>query len=87
MDRNPPPTWIGRSEGRDSAQETGGGDAVEGAVEIDEVEARRTFVRIAPGELERIPAFERDGLPSSLREPYDTPREDVDGGNDLELTC
>ena len=60
--------------------------AAERAVEVDEVEAARTFVAEAPRELDGIAALDRDRLAPPLRKPHDPSLEDVDRGRHLELS-
>ena len=71
----------------DPLEERRGGNAVERAVEVDEVEADGAFGRVAPGKLHGIATLERYLLATPTRQAHHTSSEDVDRRNDFELAC
>ena len=72
---------------RDPLDEAERRSAAECAVEIDQVQAGGPLVTEPPGELDRVAALDRDGLPAPLREPHDASIENVDRREELELLC
>ncbi len=73
--------------GDDPLEERGGGDAVERAVEVDEVESGGALGRVTPGELHRFAAFERYLPATPTRQAHNASGEDVDRRDDFESAC
>ena len=75
------------ARGRDALDETQRRHAVEGAVEVDEVQPSRTLVAEPPRELDRISALDRHRLAPPLVEAHDAPFEHVDRREHIEVLC
>ena len=78
----------GTADGSDDPLEKRrGGDAVERAVEVDEVESDGALGVVASGELDGVAAFERHVLAPSTRQTHHASGEDVDRGDHFEFAC